>query len=357
MRPEIRAIRGCLLGTAVGDSIGLPLEGLSPGRAERLFGRRDRHNFLFGHGMISDDTEHAVMVAQALVESGGDPDLFSRSFARRLKRWFLLVPAGVGFATLRACLKLCIGCSPTKSGVFSAGNGPAMRSPIIGVACGSDMEKMKTLVRRSTIVTHSDEKAYIAAFAAALAAKASSCGGVSGAEYIDELGSALSGRDADEFLDLARAAVSSAAEGETTVDFARSVNLEKGITGYAYHTVPAVIHAWMRNQNDFRQAIIDILECGGDADTTAAILGGIVGAGVGREGIPADWLEGLWEWPMTVGWMEKLAEQLHGCLPDSPGKPISVSWPFATVRNFGFTAIVLAHGIRRLFPPYHSAKK
>jgi hypothetical protein len=36
--------------------------------------------------MVSDDTEHTCIVAQALIASAGDPDAFQRHLARRL-RW------------------------------------------------------------------------------------------------------------------------------------------------------------------------------------------------------------------------------------------------------------------------------
>jgi len=60
-----KAIIGCILGTAVGDALGLPYEGVAPRRAKRLLGPPDRYRFLFGHGMISDDTEHTCMVAMS----------------------------------------------------------------------------------------------------------------------------------------------------------------------------------------------------------------------------------------------------------------------------------------------------
>ena len=68
-----RAIAGCLIGTAVGDSLGLPCEGLSRERGRKLFPDLTGHHFLFGWGMVSDDTQHTVFVAQALMASGGDP--------------------------------------------------------------------------------------------------------------------------------------------------------------------------------------------------------------------------------------------------------------------------------------------
>ena len=74
--------------------------------------------------------------------------------------------------------------------------------------------------------------------------------------------------------------------------------------------MPVVIHAWLSNQSDYRAAVSSSIECGGDADTTAAIVGGIVGARVGQEGIPAEWMTGLRDWPRSVGWMTRLSEQL-----------------------------------------------
>jgi ADP-ribosyl-[dinitrogen reductase] hydrolase len=82
--------------------------------------------------MMSDDTEHSCMVAESLIESGFDPERFEALFAKRLRWWLLGVPAGTGFATLRACLRLLCGIPSYRSGVFSAGNGPAMRAAILG---------------------------------------------------------------------------------------------------------------------------------------------------------------------------------------------------------------------------------
>ena len=86
-------IVGSILGTAVGDAIGLPYEGLSRQRAKKLFGQPDRHRLLFGRGMISDDTEHTCMVAQALIGSGGDVSAFRRSLAWRFRFWMIALPA------------------------------------------------------------------------------------------------------------------------------------------------------------------------------------------------------------------------------------------------------------------------
>src|SRR5207247_666335 len=115
-------------GTAVGDAIGLPYEGLTGRRAAKMFGPPNRQRFFFGRGMVSDDTEHTCIVAQALIEANSDLNAFQRSLARRMRLWLLGVPAGIGIATLRSIIRLWVGISPERSGVFSAGNGPAMRA-------------------------------------------------------------------------------------------------------------------------------------------------------------------------------------------------------------------------------------
>src|SRR5450432_1683574 len=127
-------LTGVILGTAIGDALGLPREGLSRRRARKLFGDPPlRHAFIGGRGMTSNDTEHACMTAQALLASHGDPRSFARSLSWRLRGWILALPAGVGLATARAAIKLWLGFGPDRSGVWSAGNGPAMRAAIIGV--------------------------------------------------------------------------------------------------------------------------------------------------------------------------------------------------------------------------------
>src|SRR5947209_8063775 len=151
---------GVILGTAVGDALGLPREGMSRRRARRLFGPPPLcHQFLFGRGMVSDDTEHTCMVGQALLSAADDADRFAQSLAWRLRLWLLGLPAGTGRATLRAVGKLWLGCSPARSGVWSAGNGPAMRAALLGVCLGHAPERLRCYVRASTRLTHTDPRA------------------------------------------------------------------------------------------------------------------------------------------------------------------------------------------------------
>ena len=111
------AIVGAILGTAIGDALGLPYENLSRRRGVRLLGEPERYRFFFGRGMVSDDTEHTCLVAQALLASGGDPDRYVRQLGWRLRWWLLSMPVGLGRATLLASLKLWCGFPPQRSGI------------------------------------------------------------------------------------------------------------------------------------------------------------------------------------------------------------------------------------------------
>ncbi|MBC6477715.1 MAG: ADP-ribosylglycohydrolase family protein [Hormoscilla sp. GM7CHS1pb] len=344
---------GCLLGTAVGDAIGLPCEGLSKRRLQKIYRHPNKHHFCFGKGMISDDTEHTCMVAQSLIVSAGDERIFARELAGRLKLWLLGLPAGVGFATLRAILKLWLGYSYRRSGVFSAGNGPAMRSAIIGLCYGDNLPKMRSLVKVSIRLTHTDPKAEWEALAVAIAAFLSSQKTlVTPQEYYQKLAEILDA-EAAEFLTLIQQAADSAACRETAASFSASIGKSQGVSGYVYHTVSVVIQVWLQHQRDYQRAIGEIISLGGDADTTAAILGGIIGAGVGKEGIPQAWLDNLWEWPRTVEWMEAVAQRL-AAVRDREIKQTAVAlavWGILP-RNLFFLLVVLWHGCRRLFPPW-----
>jgi ADP-ribosyl-[dinitrogen reductase] hydrolase len=346
------AVAGAILGCAVGDAIGLPYEGLSKRRGARLLGNPDRHRFVFGHGMVSDDTEHTCMVAQALCACPNDVDRFTRQLAHRLRWWLLGLPAGIGSATLRSTLKLWLGFPASRSGVFSAGNGPAMRSPILGAAI-EDIEMLRCFVRSCTRITHTDPKAYIGAFAVALAAWCAKRGIEGSADFFRQYRSVVGTDSSDEFDSLMARVEKSLAAGDSTETFADKLGCGQGVSGYVYRTVPVVLHSWLSHPRDYRGSVTTVIQCGGDTDTTAAIVGAIVGSGVGRAGIPQEWLERLWEWPRSVAWMERLADATRNAVTTAvPVRSPGVFPGLGLARNALFLGVVLGHIARRLLPPY-----
>lgn len=344
-----------MLGMAVGDALGLPLEGLAPDKVHRLLSRNGLgHRFLPGRGMVSDDTEHLLMTAQALLESRGDPALFARSLARRLKWWLAGLPAGIGLGTLRALVRLWLGFSPNRSGVFTAGNGPAMRSPIIGALFGDNPQRMEELVLASTTITHTDPKATCGATVIARCACMAVGLDAGGADREAILATVISGLDDPQLTSLLESIPPHLQDGSSVETFARDLGIVsrryRGVSGYMYHTVPVVVYAWLRHLGDFEATLSDVIAAGGDTDTTGGIAGSLAGAVVGETGIPQRWLDGICEWPRSTAWMRSLADRTVMAARGEEVGPLPLFWPGLIPRNLFFMAVVLGHGFRRMVP-------
>jgi ADP-ribosyl-[dinitrogen reductase] hydrolase len=350
-------LRGVIVGTAVGDAIGLPREGLSRRRANRMFGGPPlAHRLVLGRGMVSDDTEHTCMAAQALLASGGKPLAFARSMGWRLRWWFLGLPAGVGMATAKACLKLWLGFPPGRSGVWSAGNGPAMRAAVLGVYAWDDLTLLRELVTASTRLTHTDPAAEHGALAVALAAahavaQTTSGRRVDAASYVQSIRPHLAGTD---MLRLIEEVVEQVQGGTPLERYLEDKGLGRGVSGYVNHTAPACLFCWLSRPHDFQPAVEQIVTAGGDADSTGAIVGALTGISAGRDAIPVQWVAGIVEWPRNVAWMERLADRVaadRGSAVKSRSS-LPLFWPGVLARNLLFLVIVFLHGLRRLLPPY-----
>ncbi len=153
---NLKAAQGSLLGTLVGDSLGLPYEGLAARRGTRLLPFPLRQRLFLGRGFPSDDTVQSWLVCHAILLSEGSEAQFRKNLARFLRIWFLSAPPGIGLSTLKSCLRLCLGIDPSRSGVYSAGNGAAMRSAVIGALYCNDQAMRVRTVEVSTAITHTD---------------------------------------------------------------------------------------------------------------------------------------------------------------------------------------------------------
>jgi ADP-ribosyl-[dinitrogen reductase] hydrolase len=297
-------------------------------------------------------------VAQALLCGPSDPEAFRRSLAWTFRFWLLGLPAGVGSATARSILKLWVGFPPSRSGVYSAGNGPAMRAAILGVCFGDQPDKLVEYVQASTRITHSDPRAARGALLVAIAAHfgaSHSVDQISSQSFQQAIDICL--KDSDpELQELLSKLIAHLEDGKTLLEFARTVGVKKGVTGYVYRTVPIALYCWLRHTSDFRQAVEQVISLGGDTDTTGAIVGAIMGATHGESHIPKEWLDGLIEWPRSPAWMRRLSDRLGKTLDkgadSQPTRALPLFWPGLILRNVIFLILVLAHGFRRLLPPY-----
>jgi ADP-ribosyl-[dinitrogen reductase] hydrolase len=303
-----------LLGTAVGDALGLAAEGMSAAAIARRWGRLDRYRFLGERGFVSDDTEQSALVAQALARHPDDPLRFARAFRRSLVGWFWRLPWGVGLATVKACLKATAGFS---SGVRSAGNGAAMRAAIVGAYFHDRPAERRAFGEALARVTHTDPRAVAGAL---FAAEVAAIGPVAARASVTE----------PELRTALERAAELAAKGTSTSDAARLL----GTSGFVIHTLGFAHFCHLRHGE---AAPLEAVNAGGDTDTIGAI------AGAWTRPAPA-LVAKLGEGPFGASHLRGLARALARREP-----PPRYSATLALARNLALYPVVLAHGFRRLF--------
>lgn len=159
-------IAGCLVGLAVGDALGAPLEFLSRHRVRELYpeGLRDMiASRLWGKGEYTDDTQMALLVAESLLKN---KEFLPSDLAARFQTWARLAK-DVGIQT-RAVVNMADylrdpeGCSSRYYAAHpdsNAGNGALMRCAPIALFCLDSIDGLVELSRASARVTHYDPKA------------------------------------------------------------------------------------------------------------------------------------------------------------------------------------------------------
>ena len=332
-----------LLGTALGDALGLPAEGLATATIERRFGAIDRFHLIGRTGFVSDDTEQSALVAQSLVAHPADPAAMERAFGRALVGWFLRLPWGIGFATLRASIRRMIGFRP--SGVNSAGNGAAMRAAVVGVFFRDDADRRRRFGQALARTTHTDPRAVEGAlYVAELAALASSS-----VPTADRVGLVDSARTVVDEPSLASAIVLArdlAGAGIPTHSAAQRL----GSTGFVVHTVGLATFCFVAHGSDPHRPIVEAIRAGGDADTIGAIVGGWVGALHGTAALRQDLIGSIHDGPFGPTHLRELARAMADVRAGRPATVPAYSVLGALARNLVLYPVVLAHGLRRLLP-------
>ncbi len=336
-------LRGTLLGTALGDALGLPAEGMGARSVARRFGRMDRFRLIGRTGFVSDDTEQAAILAQSLARHPDDLEACVKAFRRSLLGWFARLPWGVGRATVLSCLRILLGISP--SGVRSAGNGSAMRSAILGTFFADDPRRRAEFGRKLAEVTHRDERAvegalFVAEMAAMLARRGP---GDSLADAFSRARSVVTNPQLGESIDLA---ASLADRGAGTFEAAEAC----GTSGFVVHTLSFATFAFLSHADAPMKALGETISAGGDTDSIAAIVGGWLGALHGETGLPADLLGRIHDGPFGPTHLRALAACLNAANRGEPTPVPVYSCAGALARNLALYPVILGHGLRRLLP-------
>lgn len=342
-----------LVATALADAHGLAVEGLSPRRLKRWYPKSlPVFSVWPGRGLVSDDTEHAALTAQALAMSAGHPQAFEKELARRLKRWLWAFPPATGLATGRALLRLSLGVSPEKSGARSAGNGACMRAPILGAMVTSS-GGLYDLVRRSSRMTHRDDRAIFGAFLIARWVQLTVAAGRP--PRVEELRQATlpMAREKEAWMAVFDRLEASLTLGQSTDTFVAEQGWKAGPTGFVMHTVPAALHVLYSVPGTWEDVVRAAVRLGGDADSVGALVGAMASVDPARGPLPSTWVESLADRPLTVPWLQHVENAAQQAMLEGRSvQPPEIPYGAMVLRNLGFLGLVLAHGLRRLLPPY-----
>ncbi len=286
--------RGCLLGVAVGDALGMPTEGYTAREIKTKFGMvREMMPAPEGHfhsgllaGQFTDDTEETLLLAESLVEAAGfSPDRFAEKLAAWGTTWTQdeRLNRGVGFATRSAVESLIAGTAWQQSGLAISTCGSAMRAAPIGLLYHTDLNIVKSYADLQSLPTHTSAAARAAAVAVAVGV-ALSFSGFSKDMILRNAASQASRLDAEFAERLLWIGTLLDLRPEDALGLIRNSPL-------AAETVPAAFYCFLKFGPE--DALIMAASSGGDTDTIASIAGSLFGAALGPTWILESWLAAL----------------------------------------------------------------
>lgn len=350
-----KSIEGLLFGIAVGDALGLAYEGLTRRQILRRLRRHPpRYALLPSRGFGSDEIQMAGMTGQAILRSVCKSENFLDSLAWSFRWWFLGLPFGIGLGTAKACIKLWLGFNPENSGSRSAGNGPAVRSLVIGATLiGTDVEsRIERWCQLSSLLTHKAPQATAGAILLGQAAAIAIMDKLDSEKRLSVLDQLIDLSRNDEITELLKKLKPCLEANMGPARVAKRLGWKKGISGYMPHSLTMSIYCWLRYHDDFAKAVFSAVRLGGDADSVAAITGGLVGLTAQVDSIPDDLIAKYRDWPADLAWHEQLAARLtewpHGeeDILSAPAEPFF--WPGQLVRNVLLIPVVIIHVVLRM---------
>ncbi len=283
---RLELARQSLNGLATGDALGQRF--FAPGNVGLIVSRKAPPPFW----SYTDDTAMAISIVRTLQVHGC---IDQEELAKRFATVFAGDPLrGYGPGARRLLADIAGGADwrvaayEMFGGEGSMGNGGAMRVAPLGAYFADDLKKVVSEAKLSAEVTHAHPEGQAGTIAVALAAAL--------AVRIDKrlinpepsaLFDVLIEHTPDGLtrMNLKQAA---ALPADTSLeDVVRT--LGNGSRIISYDTVPFCLWCAFHNLDSYTDALWTCVSAGGDIDTTAAIVGGIVSLSAGPDAIPKEW--------------------------------------------------------------------
>lgn len=311
MQTRYERYQGCLIGGAIGDALGWPVEFLRIDEIKQKYGPQGITHLEKGRGNlveITDDTQMTIFTAEGLLRAenrgrnrgiGHIPSVVHRSYLRWLNTqgltsdvekdgWIYSIE---GFHTRRAPGNTCLNALMSgKMGTMeepinnSKGCGGLMRTAPIGLFYKK--EQAFKLGCESAAITHGHPSGYLSAGALSYLISAV----IEGVDIEFAAEQALIECEkypySEESSKLIQKAIS--LSKSDTADLQAIESLGEGWVGE--EALAVSIYCALKYKNNFEKAVITAVNHDGDSDSTGAITGNILGAYLGIKGIPENWV-------------------------------------------------------------------
>ena len=297
---------GSIVGFAIGDALGAPVEFKERGTFEPVEFYRSGGKFNLPAGAYTDDTAMTLCLAQSLLDKNGcDADDQLQKYCSWLNNGYMSA-TGVSIGCGKQIQRALITYLSTNSTVCtignnrSAGNGSLMRVSPIAIYYMENLNKAMQCAQKSSYTTHKLKICADACIAFTWLLygfyKGFSKDDILSKEYADYY---LFEYDNNYSYDLEIISILQGSYKNKSED-------EINSSGYVVHTLEASLWAFY-NSNNFKEGLLKAINLGKDSDTIGAIYGSIAGAYYGIDNIDNDLIEGLMHNKKII----EISEQLY----------------------------------------------
>lgn len=327
-------VRGMMLGVAIGDQLGMPVETYTREKISERHGEitsyidPDANHQWFG-GMKSrwtDDTQLTLVVVESLIEKRCvDMDSMAR-----IHVWSYHNDGDLGWgkSTREAVKKLAAGVHWSESGALDfpkagLGNGIPMKISPFGIyllqkfGINPPGEDFNISVTRFTFMTHMKRIAVESAFAQIYAIRhclSSQPANFSPKEFGMAVfqGAVLAQRTMRFFGNQPPLLSGRLLSIQTAYDTIKESSLNEliaayGNSSYVYESLPFSYACFIRNPASV-EALYETVNAGGDTDTNGSIVGALLGALNGTKIFPEHLINGLWQKEKILETADELCE-------------------------------------------------
>ncbi len=263
---------GAYLGLAVGDALGATTEFLTP-KEIRL--KHGQHHKMIGGGwlnlkpgQVTDDTEMALALGCSIIQH---KDVVAEKVAESFSEWMRTKPVDIGHTVRRGIIQYRNnGTTEVPENEHDAGNGACMRCLPIALSYWNRPEQ--EMIQANRIQSHVTHHSPVADAGTESILKMLICALNGGSKLSMQ-------RISDQLV-------------QQHHIYRYDQRKIENPSGWIVETLQVVFQSFFQFETVY-DILVDVVNRGGDADTTAAIAGMLAGAFYGQDAIPEQWLKVL----------------------------------------------------------------